>query len=373
MPERHNALPELEPSSLLAVIEFTETQVKNFRRSLLSWYPRHRRAFPWREEPSLYRTVVSEFMLQQTQVSTVLPYFERWMKRFPDFETLANARESDVLKHWEGLGYYNRARNLRRLAEKLSGRKSMPETPEAWRELPGVGPYTAAAVTSIAFGARAACVDGNVVRILSRIHSDDTEFRDGGAAARAYTATAAALLDPARPGDHNQAMMELGATVCFRTKPLCTTCPLLRFCRAGQGGDPEKHPVLAAKKVTRVEVPRLWCRRDNSLLLHRASGTARRLADLYELPDAQLLGLEAGDTESLGPILLRRKRSITRYRITETIHRYSPPRGRKVPLSAGSGLEWIPLDRLNGITLSGPHRKWVDELIAAEGEADSDG
>src|SRR3984957_8337526 len=156
----------------------------SFQEALIGWYRREARRLPWRDHPSLYKTVVSEFMVQQTQVSTVLPYFGRWLAALPDFAALAAAPEAGVLKLWEGLGYYSRARNLQRLAQALAARPEIPRGAEAWQGLPGVGPYTAAAVTSIAFGASAACVDGNVVRILARLTADGREFRDSATAAR---------------------------------------------------------------------------------------------------------------------------------------------------------------------------------------------
>ena len=139
------------------------------RKNLVDWFEDNKRPLPWRESPSLYATVVSEFMLQQTQVKTVLPYWSRWMERFPDFRALAEAEESVVLKHWEGLGYYSRARYLHRLARKIRDLDPIPRDTASWLQFKGVGPYTAAAITSIAFGTPAACVDGNVIRILSRI------------------------------------------------------------------------------------------------------------------------------------------------------------------------------------------------------------
>src|SRR5687767_12529000 len=149
-----------------------------FQAALLEWYRTHARPLPWRESPSVYKTVVSEFMLQQTQVKTVLPYFARWLEALPDFASLAAADEARVLRLWEGLGYYSRARNLHRLSRALVALPSIPRTAAEWQELPGVGPYTAAAITSISFAAPVACVDGNVVRILARLTADGTEFRD---------------------------------------------------------------------------------------------------------------------------------------------------------------------------------------------------
>jgi len=178
------------------------------RQALLGWYRAQARPLPWRTAPSVYGTVVSEFMLQQTQVKTVLPYFARWMAELPDFAALAAAPEARVLKLWEGLGYYARARNLHRRARVVAARPAPPRRLEDWAELPGIGPYTAAAIASIAFGAATACVDGNVVRILARLTADAREFPDSATAARAFAPLAARLIAGAEsPGDHNQAMM----------------------------------------------------------------------------------------------------------------------------------------------------------------------
>jgi A/G-specific adenine glycosylase len=338
-----------------------------FRRLILAWYRKHQRRLPWRENPSLYQTVVSEFMLQQTQVKTALGHFERWLERFPDFDALAEAPEAEVLKHWEGLGYYNRARNLHRLAKAVALMDPIPHTPETWQTLPGVGPYTAAAITSIAFGARAACVDGNVVRILSRIQADDTQYRNSTAAAAACASLAEELLDPDNPGDHNQAMMELGATVCSRRRPLCAACPVATFCRAAETGNPEAFPRFVSKKIEKQEVTRLWCRRGDSLLLYKSAAGSRRLAELYELPQPAHLGLPNAISEGLGPPLARKVRHITRFRISETIYAY-PAKHLKLPANK-NGLEWVSGERLDRITLSGPHRRWVRELLAEEGSA----
>ena len=331
----------------------------DFQRALLAWYQANARALPWRTAPSLYRTVVSEFMLQQTQVKTVLPYFARWMDALPDFAALAAAPESRVLKLWEGLGYYSRARNLHRLARLLAARATPPRRPAEWRELPGIGPYTAAAITSISFNEPAACVDGNVVRILARLTADDTAFRDSASAAKQLAPLAESLLSPDSPGDHNQAMMELGATVCFRQSPLCLTCPVRSFCAAARRGDPENYPRLAPKKIEQRSVTRVWCERNGSLLLHRAHATARRLADLHELPTAELAGIRADSLEHT-KLLATRRRGITRYQITESIYAARPPRR-----ALDDGLVWIPVADLDSVTLSGPHRRWVGEILAA--------
>ena len=328
-----------------------------FQRALRRWFRAEARVLPWRSSPSLYRTVVSEFMLQQTQVKTVLPYFARWLEALPDFATLAAAPEEQVLKLWEGLGYYSRARNLHRLAQIMATRSAPPRTPESWRELPGVGPYTAAAITSIALGARAACVDGNVVRILARLTADGREFRDSAMAAKTFAPLAVALLPAAGAGEHNEALMELGATVCLRSNPRCGVCPVRRFCAAARLGAPQQYPRLAPRKTERREVVRVWCLRGGALLLHRASVGARRLAGQYELPTAAQAGLSEAAV-ACGPLLARRQRRITRFAITETIYALPPPRGK-----LGEGLGWVPRAKLATITLSGPHRKWVGELL----------
>jgi A/G-specific adenine glycosylase len=333
-----------------------------FQQALLTWYRSNQRTLPWREAPSLYKTVVSEFMLQQTQVKTVLPYFARWLAALPDFAALAAASEERVLKLWEGLGYYSRARNLHKLAKAVSALSQPPRTPEAWRELPGVGPYTAAAITSISFRAPVACVDGNVVRILARLTADSTEFRDSASAAKYFTALATDLLTSASPGDHNQAMMELGATVCHRQSPLCTVCPVLAFCAAARSGEPERFPRLAAKKTVQQHVVRVWCEHDGKLLLHRAHAGARRLAHQHELPRASDLGLDESDFEKLTPLAVRR-RSITRYAITETIFQAHLSARQRTSIAKTPELIWIPPAKLATITLSGPHRRWVNEII----------
>ncbi|MES2695910.1 MAG: A/G-specific adenine glycosylase [Verrucomicrobiota bacterium] len=333
-----------------------------FQAALLGWYRVHARQLPWRDSPSVYKTVVSELMLQQTQVKTVLPYFARWLAALPDFAALAAADEAKVLKLWEGLGYYSRARNLHRLARAVVAAPTPPRTPAEWRELPGVGPYTAAAVTSISFGEPVACVDGNVVRILARLTADGTEYRDSATASKAFTPLADALVSPTNPGDHNQAMMELGATVCFRHNPLCLTCPVRAFCAAAQRGEPEAYPRLAPKNIEQRAVTRVWCERDGALLLHRSAASARRFANMHELPLAEHAGVDEARA-ARGELLAKKKRGITRYQITESIHLAPAPTAAAQKKFAPE-LVWVPLADIDTITLSGPHRRWIAEILA---------
>lgn len=334
-------------------------KAEGFRALLREWYEKNHRPLPWRTDPSLYRTVVSEFMLQQTRIDTALPYFDRWMAALPGLSDLAAASEETVVKLWEGLGYYRRARNLHRLAKILVTLPEVPRTPEAWRELPGIGAYSAAAITSIAFGARAACVDGNVVRVLSRLSGYREPLKDSSSAARLFQPMADELLDPADPATHNQAMMELGATACQR-KPICAACPLATFCEARRRGLQEAIPAFPPRKIEKVEVVRVWCRRDDDLLVCRSASSARRLSDLCELPTAEEFGCPPERLAAEGELKLRKQRSITRYSITESIYALQ---GLLPPHPLAENLFWAKREELNHLTFSGPHRRWINEIL----------
>jgi A/G-specific adenine glycosylase len=330
-----------------------------FQVALHAWYRVHQRQLPWRSEPSLYKTIVSEFMLQQTQVATVLPYFDRWLRELPDLAALAAASEAKVMKLWEGLGYYSRARNLHKLAQAHHAAVAKPRTPAEWRELPGIGPYTAAAITSISFAEPAAVVDGNVVRILARLTNETRQFRDGTEAVKHFTPLADALVVGSNPGDHNQAMMELGATVCFRQKPMCLVCPVAAFCAARKGGDPERVPRLKPKQIVQHAVARLWCVDRDRLLLRRGHAKARRLAGLLELPEASDLDFKPVAAD----LLATKRRAITRFQITESIYALKPTAGLRQKIASHDSLEWVPLSQLDQVTLSGPHKRWIAEIL----------
>lgn len=329
-----------------------------FQRILHAWYRVHHRKLPWRDAPSLYQTVVSEFMLQQTRVATVLPYFERWLRKLPDFAALAAAPEAKVLKLWEGLGYYSRARNLRKLAQTYVAAPVKPRTPAEWGKLPGIGPYTAAAITSISFGEPAAVVDGNVVRVLARLTGEDRLFRDGTAAARYFTSLADALIVGANPGEHNQAMMELGATVCVRASPKCLVCPVAKFCAAKRDGNHGSLPRLQPKQSEPMFVIRTFCISHGALLLRCGHAGARRLAGQHELPEASDLGVKP----AAKALLAVKRRTITRFRITESIYAVRPTAALLNRIAKNRSLEWVPLQQLDRLTLSGPHKRWIREL-----------
>lgn len=266
---------------------------REFRRKLLAWFDQSRRDLPWRrpvDQPQApldpYAVLVSEAMLQQTQVATVIPYFERWMKRFPTVGELAAADEQEVLRHWQGLGYYNRARNLHRAAKYIIGQLDgrFPDTVESLRELPGVGPYTAGAVASIAFNRQAPLVDGNVQRVLTRLYAfaDDPRTPEG----LAWVWDRAGELVPAsRPGDFNSALMELGATICTPRSPTCLLCPVASACAAREKGLQGTIPPPKKAKVSPEERRIVYCLRrpDQTFLLEQRPADGRWAA-MWQFP-----------------------------------------------------------------------------------------
>jgi len=272
---------------------------------LLAWYDAHHRDLPWRVGPAkaargeradAYRVWLSEVMLQQTTVEAVKPYFARFTALWPSVEALAAADADDVMKAWAGLGYYSRARNLKKCAEAVVGQHGgrFPETEAGLRALPGIGTYTAAAVASIAFNRPAAVVDGNVERVVSRLHAIATPLPAAKAGIRAYVE---AMLPPDRPGDFAQAMMDLGATLCSPRRPKCMLCPVNGDCAALAEGEPERYPVKAAKK----ERPRrrgaafVAVRGDGAVLL-RKRPAAGLLAAMAEPPTSAWSARQDGET-----------------------------------------------------------------------------
>ena len=270
---------------------------------LLQWYHESARDLPWRSFLTPYRTWISEIMLQQTQVDTVIPYFERWMTRFPDVAALAEADEQDVLNLWEGLGYYSRARNLHKAAriihEELDDR--LPDTPEALEKLPGIGPYTAAAIASIAFGRDVATVDGNIRRVFSRLY-DLTEPLRSPESERRIWALAGENLPRGQASAFNQALMDLGATLCTPKKPDCPRCPIQADCQAWALGVQEQRPVKPPRKKTpHLTVTAAVIRRDGLVLLSKRPAGGL-LGGLWEFP-----GGTKEDSDPDLPACLRRE------------------------------------------------------------------
>ncbi|MDX6767139.1 MAG: A/G-specific adenine glycosylase [Candidatus Methylacidiphilales bacterium] len=317
-----------------------------FHGKLRDWYAGARRDLPWRRTQDPYAIVVSEYMLQQTQVSTVIPYYERWLQRFPDWATLAGAEESEVLKAWEGLGYYRRARFLHRLAREVSGPLlgRLPREATGLRELPGIGPYMAGAVASIAFGARAALVDGNVERVFARIFAlaDPT---DHPATKKLMWQLAEALLPESGCGDHNQALMELGAVVCTPRNPRCLICPLQKICRAD---DPHRYPVKKKTPALRSERSFALVTRAGKVWLLRPESPGL-WKGLHRLPEWDGSWMEEG--EKCGSLNI----AITTHRIRATVVRCRPRMKSRMPATGG----WFATAQASHLTLPSPHRRML--------------
>ena len=288
---------------------------------MLGWFRAAARQLPWRGVDDPYLVWISEVMLQQTRVSAVIPYFERFIARFPTLQALAEAPEEDLLKAWAGLGYYSRARNLQRAAISMTG--EFPRTYDAIRALPGVGDYTAAAVGSIAFGLAHAAVDGNVVRVIARLTEGLGDVRK----------EAEARLDRRRPGEFNEAMMELGATICLPRNPQCLLCPVAAFCAARASGRQHEFPAKRDKKMVRADRSILIIRRKGSLLFWRRPDSERKLAGFWELPEKEHLPLA-----EVGEILGTFRHSITNVNNFFTIYE------AQIPVKP-IGYAWLPIDK----------------------------
>ena len=284
------------------------------RRRLLAWFARHQRPLPWRSDPTPYRVWVSEIMLQQTQVATVLPYFKRFVRRFPDVRSLASAALDDVLAAWAGLGYYSRARNLHRAAGVIVRQRDagFPDTLAGLLALPGVGRYSAGAILSIAFDKPAPILDGNVTRVLCRLFAIGGDPKSPANQRRLWQ-LAQQLVAPRRPSAFNQAMMELGALVCTPRAPACRLCPLAGECTAWATGRPERFP--HATRKTRVQAER-WAAAvvrsgGRALLTRRAE--AGRWGGLWEFPG--LIVPPDDDPARSLRTMLRRKHGLTHLRL----------------------------------------------------------
>jgi A/G-specific adenine glycosylase len=347
---------------------------------LLPWYDASRRDLPWRRTRDPYAVWVSEMMLQQTQVATVLGYYDRWMRRFPTIRDLAGAAEHDVLHAWQGLGYYSRARNLWRGAKAVVSEHGgkMPATAASLRSLPGIGPYSAGAIASIAFGERAALVDGNVVRVLCRL------FGLGGDPSRnplkaELWKLAERLVPPDRPGDFNQALMELGATVCTPRAPRCNACPVRKGCVAHRDGSAERLPELP-ERTESVAVARAAAvlERRGRVLCVRVAESASRWAGMWQFPNTDVARGEASTDAAARAIreatglsaapaerLLTVRHSVTHHRITLEVFRCSAPRGTARAVDCGA-VDWVAPSALDELAMPSAHRRIARSLVAGE-------
>jgi A/G-specific adenine glycosylase len=287
-------------------------------------------------------------MLQQTRVEAAIPYYLRFLDRFPTLKALAQAAEPDVLAAWSGLGYYSRARNLHRAA-KLTASQGLPTTYDQVRTFPGVGPYTAAAIASIAFGEAHAAVDGNVIRVVSRLTNEAGEV-SSATIRRRLADEAQRLLDPLRPGDFNQGLMELGATVCIPGAPRCGECPVERHCAGKAAGRERELPVKARKPAVRdIAVDLLVLRRKNEIWLTQRGEAEKRLAGFWELPEKGLFpSLKATDAGVIAHRIVN-----DRFRIAVWVAIW------RARAAAGglTGGQWFSAERLSEIPLTTVSRK----------------
>ncbi len=358
----------------------TDARFAFLQQALLDWFAAHRRPLPWREHYTPYSTWIAEVMMQQTQMERGVAYYRRWMERFPDAAAVAEAPEEDLLKAWEGLGYYRRARNIQAAARVIMTRYKgrFPSSPEALRALPGIGPYTAGAIASTAFNRPVPCVDGNVERVLSRLFDIDSPVKTEPAKSRILD-LAIRLIPEGRARDFNQALMELGALVC-RKKPLCEACPVRQVCEALRLGIAEERPV-AGRRAGVVPVEAV-----TGVLLHETKLFIQRRLDegvwagLWEFPGGCI---ESGETpeqalirewrEELdfevdpGEKITVLRHGYTTYRIT--LHCFLirfrsplPPCPEPPALREASAYRWISPEELDGFPLPAPHRKLADLL-----------
>lgn len=337
----------LKPRFLISPLDAPE----EFRKALGDWFSGEGKDFPWRRTRDPYAVLVSEMMLQQTRVAHVLGkgYFTRFLEVFPDVHSLAAADDTRLLKAWEGLGYYRRARMLRATAAAVvnSYGGNFPDDEDALLALPGIGPYTAAALLSFAFGKSSALVDGNVHRLLSRL-MDDAASIEATTTRKRHTEWARALCDPENPRRHNYAMMELGQTLCRPGVPRCEVCPVAKFCKAA---DPENLPVKKKRvPITELTEHAIWLRDSQGrVLLHRESGSRRH--GLWKLP------LRSERECSATSRLFTEIYTITRYKITLHIH-------SAYDHALAEGDEWIPVGRLTGLPMAAPFRRALLRLLA---------
>jgi A/G-specific adenine glycosylase len=330
--------------------------IPRFRGRLLDWYGAVRRALPWRvaagELPDAYRVMVSEFMLQQTQIKTVLPYFQRFIERFPNVAGLAGSDEQEVLRLWQGLGYYSRARNLRRAAREIVERHGgkVPATVEDLQGLPGIGRYTAGAIASIAHGTHAPIVDANVARVICRLDliRDDPKARE---TLEVLWKRAEELVPEDRAGDFNSAMMELGSTICTPRNPDCPRCPVRKHCMAAQAGVQREIPPVRKALPIPLEKRITLCVEKNGRWLIEQRPDKGRWASLWQFTTfvAPLRRRNLKGVEKIGVVrhaLTHRRYEFTAYRCDESI--VIPPAANR---------RWVTAQELDAYPMSKPQRE----------------
>jgi len=350
-------------------------EVQSFRKALIAWYLSHKRDLPWRDTTDPYRIWVSEVMLQQTQVATVVPYFHRFIDRFQDLASLADADSQEVLKVWEGLGYYARARNLHRAAQIVLKEYGgvMPDRWPEFRRLPGVGDYIAAAVLSIAFGQPYPVVDGNVKRVLARLLVVQDPVNRASSTKR-FKAIADTLLEQDEPGTFNQAMMELGAVVCKPQQPVCEGCPVQKMCRAYQSAQVQNYPVKLKKQPTPEYHIAVGVVFKNGHVLITRRKPSGLLGGLWEFPGGKIqkgerpaaactreIKEEVNLAVKVDSHLSRVKHAYTHFKIVMDVFCCSYVSGR-VALNGPADHRWIKLEQLDDFPFPKANHKFFEDL-----------
>jgi A/G-specific adenine glycosylase len=357
---------------------YTASGRQTLRRRLLSWYAAHKRDLPWRQSRDPYRVWISEIMLQQTQVATVKDYFDRFTREFPDVHLLAAAEEVEVLRLWEGLGYYRRARQLHAAAKKVVAEYSgqFPDGLNALQQLPGIGRYTAGAIASIAFGRRAPILEANTIRLLSRL----VAFRGNPhrqAGQRPLWRVAEEILPQKRVAEFNQALMELGSLVCTPNDPKCPVCPLSGVCAAFATGLQHDIPLAKPRQVyTDLREAAVIVRKNGSVLVRKCAAD-ERWAGLWDFPRfaveadgplfarkeiAAKVASQTGIHCAPGGLLKTMKHGVTRYRITLDCYQATYVSGR-VRAMKNAAVRWLPVGELSSLPLSTTGRKIANLII----------
>jgi len=343
--------------------------IPRLRRTLLEWYSRHKRDLPWRHTRDPYKIWVSEIMLQQTQVATVVPYYERWLKTFPSLVAFVRAPLSKALELWAGLGYYRRVRMFHQAANYIRGelQGKIPRTSEKLRKLPGIGRYTAGAIASIAWGEKTPVLDGNVIRILTRIFAI-AQSVDRPATLEKLWSLAASLLPEKNPGDLNQALMELGATVCFPSTPQCARCPARKYCLSHQEGKELFYPVRSQKnsyEKLQMAALVLWDEKNQVWLAKQPK--EGRWGGLWMFPfwmNKKEMLEELGPSGSRPVPFLTVPHAFTKYRITLEVFELLCK--GKAPLKRPCG-KWFSVTQLARTAFPSPHLKIAQALMARNG------
>ena len=339
--------------------------IKTFGRRLLRWYDRARRDLPWRATiPDPYHVLLSETMLQQTQVGTVLPYFHRFIGRYPTLEDLAGADLQEVLRLWQGLGYYSRARNLHACAQRVVAEHGgrVPADVETLLDLPGVGRYTAGAIASLAYGTRAPILDGNVMRVLCRIDQFETDPRQREMQLRLWR-RAEEILPEGRVGDFNSALMELGATVCTPKNPQCLLCPVRAHCQAAAAGVQDRIPLPKKSKATPLYRRQVLCVRRGERYLIQQRPAKGRWAGMWQFKTLEANGRSMTQDRLEFGVAALRKLGVIRHALTHRRYEFQAwtAEYQGAPLA---GQIWVTLAELDAYPLPKPHVR-IAELLRA--------